>query len=76
MKGLQSALTAGDYRIKIRNIRNPYTATVSTGIFLFEALEEGVNTVIYYNNQINGVAISTGEITGVTVVGRLLVKDQ
>jgi len=32
--------------------------------------------VIYYNNQITGVAISTGEITGVTVVGRLLVKDQ
>jgi hypothetical protein len=75
LTGLQNTLTAGTYRIKVINIRNPYTATNATGSFIFEALQHGVNTVIYNNSGIAGVAISTGEITGVTVVGRLLVKD-
>lgn len=74
MKDLKFDMVAGStYKIKIRNIRNPYIATVSTGTFVFETMKEGVNTVIEYEGAVPGISISPGGITDVTIIGFPLV---
>lgn len=76
MKDLKFQMNAGTtYKIKMRNIRNPFTATPQTGSFVFETMKEGVNTVIEYEGAVPGILISPGAITETTVIGFPLVQN-
>lgn len=75
MKDLLTDLVAGQYKFKLRNIINPKIATLDAGYFKFESLKEGVYTVIEYKEDISGVAIKSGTITDVTVIGFPLVQN-
>lgn len=76
MKDLKFDMTLGStYRIKIKNIRNPFIATAATGSFVFETMKEGVNTVIEYEGAVPGISISPGGITDVTIIGFPLVQN-
>lgn len=63
------------YQIKIVGIRNPTSSTTQSTSFIFESLEYGVNTVIDFADNVPGVAIVSGQITQVTVIGFPLVQN-
>ena len=76
IKDLKTPLLIGTpYKIKLRNIKNPFAATPLTGSFVFETMKEGVNTVLEYQGSVPGISISPGGITETIVTGFPLVQN-
>jgi hypothetical protein len=75
MRDLKQDLPIGTYKLKMRNIINPTTATPLTLPFEFETLKEDVYTVIEYHNTVTGVTIASGTVTDVSVIGFPLVAN-
>jgi hypothetical protein len=75
MRDLKQDLPIGTFKLKMRNIINPTTATPLTLPFEFESLKEDVYTVIEYHDTISGVTIASGTVTDVSVIGFPLVAN-
>jgi hypothetical protein len=75
MRDLKQDLPIGTFKLKMRNIINPTTATPLTLPFQFESLKEDVYTVIEYHDTISGVTIASGTVTDVSVIGFPLVAN-
>ena len=74
LTGLSQALPAGTYRIRLRNIQNPYSKGSQTG-FLFESLKEGTNTVIEQSSSMNAITITAGAINSPSITASPLNKN-
>jgi hypothetical protein len=61
--------------LKIIGVRNPFAATAKTADFLFESLKQGINTVIDFKDDVPGIAINTGQISDVLIIGFPLVQN-
>jgi hypothetical protein len=73
VQGLLSSLMPGTYKMKIKNIYNPYLKGLTSN-FIFESLQPGVNTVIEYY-QILGVNIQPGLIKNPSISAYPLNKN-
>jgi len=74
MTNLSQALSPGTYRVRLRNIQNPYSKGNQVG-FLFESMKEGTNTVMEQSTTIDPITITAGAINSPSITATNLNRN-